>query len=57
MSDDKLREGLKSLYDFVKNRYMDELPDLISDMMYHKVMCSILTRLLAIHMEDTNDNK
>lgn len=54
MDDDKL----KSLYDFVKDRYMDELPDLVSDMMYHKVLCSILNRLLAIHVEETkNGNK
>lgn len=53
MDDDKLRDGLKSVYDFVKDRYMDELPDLVSDMMYHKVLCSILNRLLVIHVEDT----
>ena len=50
---DEVRDELKSLYDYVKNRYMDELPDLISDMMYHKVICSILNRLLA-REEDNN---
>lgn len=52
MDDDKL----KSLYDFVKDRYMDTLPDLQSDMMYHRVLCYIMNRLLAIHKEDTNGN-
>lgn len=51
-------DNLKFLYDYVKNRYMDELPDLVSDMMYHKVLCVILNRLLAIHVEETkNENK
>lgn len=59
MTDEKLRDGLKSLYDYVKNRYTDELPDLISDMMYHKVLCGILNRVLFILFafeEDNNGN-